>query len=208
MKWISVKNRLPDCEEDILVCDWLFTFENEPVTDAYRINVCESTPNCTYFCGEKTEGTSFGIKNSIAPEMGRDFSPYWMPIPNKNNTKWIKFDLKEHLKKEELYPSHKVLIRIHNENCYVAYIESHQWSVGFSISKYGDLESINYYMELPPPPLFTDNPKLSKEEERVKEEKSEAWIKKRKDAYEERRAENIAAGRHPDVFVFKRGKDI
>lgn len=170
MNWISFTERMPECKEDILACDWYLEHRDND----FRMHVCESEPQDQHWCGELTGKKVLSVKNSICPDMGNGLSPYWMSIPDRMYQGWVDFD-------QENYPHkdlHEVLIRMHSGNYYVGFIESFDWCPSFNMMKHGSLESIESWMELPEKPEFIEPPKLSEEELAERERKSCEFLKR------------------------------
>lgn len=184
MEWISIKDRLPTTKDDILGCDWY--------NDEYRILVCESTPQEVWLCGELTKDKCFEVKGSICPEIGQGESTYWTEIPSKKDSRWIKFDLeKTKLRKDNELYSDEILIRLYNGNHYVACLTAMHWLPTFNmLSKFGDLESIDKYMSLPPQPKYIKPTKLSEKEQKIKDKKAQKWHEKMENDRKKYRKEN------------------
>lgn len=172
MEWIFLQERTPQVSEEVVLgCDWYPEYSEKN----FRIHVCDSDSQDQYWCGEKTGSKVLSVQNSICPDIGNGVSAYWMSIPDKEHSAWIKFDLNNPPKLKEY---HEVLLRMHSGNYFVGYIESCHWCPSFNTFKIGYLESIDAYMELPERPKFIEPLKLNAEEIAVKKKKSEKWLNK------------------------------
>ena|ERR1700733_13457643 len=170
MSWIELDKFAPfNVGDTVLGCDW---YCGDTERD-YRVMVCEAGGVEQWWCGEKTGKLVLRVKNSICPDIGHGNSAHWMPLPPRDDIRWNKFDI-EKTPKWEKY--HEILIRLHNGNNYTGYIEFASWCPSYNMFKYGSLEDVEAWMELPNPPKYIPPPILSEEEMELRKEKSREWL--------------------------------
>lgn len=171
-EWIFLNDKPPFRDDSVLGCDWYVDGSDD---SNFRIAVCEGIAQDGYWCGEKSGEKVLPVCNSICPMIGHGESAYWMPIPEKDDSRWVKFDIDKPPYWEEL---HEVLMSLHNGNHYIGFIESFDWCPSFNMMRHGSLEVIDCWMELPEKPEFVPPKTFTAEELEEREKKSEEWLKK------------------------------
>lgn len=161
--WINLNEAAPKKTEGfVLACDWHPGDKEEDI----RFAICELPAFDAYWCGIK-KGVAMNVFKSICPCIGHGHNAHWMEIPADD---WIKFDAQSYPYRE----LHEVLIKLHNGNCYVGFIELaglwQDWCPSFNMMKHGSIEDIEYYRELPKAPVYIPEPELTEEEKKIEKE--------------------------------------
>lgn len=146
MEWISFNKDMPDQKSKELILGY-DVWCGDP-----RIHVCEPEMSEVYQHGKKTDGYSLGVYKSICPDIGWGENPHWMPLPEKYNEKWIKYNQETYPYNKHLYEQ-KVIFKLNNGSIYVGFINSWDAVPSFNMmSKYVSTDAISHWMELPEAP--------------------------------------------------------
>ncbi len=144
MEWINLKDEYPDISqyEHVIGADiWC---------EELRMHICE--------VGEK-KLPHLLVQSSICPPIGLNDDAFWAPIPLDSSKEWIPFQAEEYFKdKDNEWPNFdEVIIKLKNGNTYVGSIQGNTWCPSFNQFRYGHIDNVTHYMDLPSYPTELNN---------------------------------------------------